>query len=66
VKNKNNEKYEAYRKLLFLSSWDTDIPWLQNEDEKGITCKICVEHYRHRKEPLEFQIVLHYNMTTIM
>jgi hypothetical protein len=45
VQNKNNEKYEAYRKQLFLSSWATDRPWLQNDDEKGMTCKICVEHY---------------------
>jgi hypothetical protein len=48
VQNKNNEKYEAYRKQLFLSSWATDRHWLQIDDEKGITCK-CVEHYR---EPL--------------
>jgi len=45
AQNKNNEKYEAYRKRLFLSSWATDRPWLQNDDEKGMTCKICVEHY---------------------
>jgi hypothetical protein len=24
AQNKNNEKYEAYRKQLFLSSWATD------------------------------------------
>ena len=45
ARNKNNEKYEAYRKWLFLSSWATDRPWLQNDDEKGMTRKICVEHY---------------------
>ena len=45
AQNKNNENYEAHRKRLFLSSWATDIPWLQNDDEKGMTCKICVEHY---------------------
>jgi hypothetical protein len=28
VQNKNNEKYETYRKQLFLSSWATDRPWL--------------------------------------
>ena len=44
--NKNNEKYEANRKRLFLSSWDTDRHWLQNDHEKGMTCKMCVEHYR--------------------
>jgi hypothetical protein len=44
AQNKNNEKYEANRKWLFLSSW-ADRPWLQNNDEKGMTCKICVEHY---------------------
>jgi hypothetical protein len=31
---------------LFLSSRATDRNWLQNDDEKGMTCKICVEHYR--------------------
>jgi hypothetical protein len=45
AQNKNKEKYEAYRKRLFLSSWATDRPCLQNDDEKGMTCKICAEHY---------------------
>jgi hypothetical protein len=45
AQNKNNEKYEAYRKWLFLSSWATDGLWPQNDDEKGMTCKICVEHH---------------------
>jgi hypothetical protein len=45
AQNKNNEKYEAYRKPLFLSSGASGRPWLQNDDEKGMTCKICVEHY---------------------
>jgi hypothetical protein len=31
AQNKNNEKYEANRKRLFLSSWDTDRHWLQND-----------------------------------
>ena len=44
AQNKNNEKYEANKKWLFLSSWTTDRHWLQNDDEKGMTCKICVEH----------------------
>ena len=44
AQNKNNGKYEAHRKRLFLSSWATDRPWLQNDDEKGKTCKICFEH----------------------
>jgi hypothetical protein len=48
ARNKNNEKYEANRKWLFLSSWATDRHRLQNDDEKGMTCKICVEHYRAR------------------
>ena len=46
AQNKNNEKYEANRKRLFLSSRATERHWLQNDDEKGMTCKICVEHYR--------------------
>jgi len=41
AQNKNNEKYEANRKRLFLSSWATDRLWLKNDDEKGMTCKIC-------------------------
>jgi len=45
AQNKNNEKDEANRKWLFLSSWATDRLWLQNDDENGMTCKICVEHY---------------------
>jgi len=45
AQNKYNEKYETNRKWLFLNSWATDRPWLQNDDEKGMTCKICVEHY---------------------
>jgi hypothetical protein len=44
AQNKNNEKYEFNRKRLFLSSWATDRHWLQNDNEKGMTCK-CVEHY---------------------
>jgi hypothetical protein len=28
AQNKNNEKYEANRKRLFLSSWDTERHWL--------------------------------------
>ena len=48
AQNKNNEKYEAYRKRLFLSSWATDIHWLQNDDEIGMTSKICVEHNRDK------------------
>ena len=46
AQNKNNEKDEANRNRLFSSSWVTDRLWLQNDDEKGMTCKICVEHYR--------------------
>jgi hypothetical protein len=38
---KNNKKYEANRKWLFLSRWATDRPWLQNDNKKGMT----VEHY---------------------
>ena len=45
TQNKYNEKYEGNRKRLFLISWATDRPWLQNDNEKGMTCKICVEHY---------------------
>ena len=45
AQNQNNEKYESNRKRLFLSSWDTDRPCLPNDDEIGMTCKICVEHY---------------------
>jgi hypothetical protein len=45
AQNKTNEKYEAISKWLFLNSWATDRPWLQNNDEKGMTRKICVEHY---------------------
>ena len=45
ARNKNNEKYEANRKWLFLSSWATERHRLQNDDEKGMTCKFCVEHY---------------------
>ena len=48
AQNKNNEKYESNRKRLFLSSWATDRPWLQNDDEIVMTCKICVEHYRDK------------------
>ena len=43
AQNKNNEKYESNRKRLFLSSQATDRHWLQNDNEKGMTCK-CVEH----------------------
>ena len=54
--NKNNEKYEANKKQLFLSSWATDRHWLQNNNEKGRTCKICVEHYvEHYGDKLNLQ-----------
>jgi hypothetical protein len=49
AQNKNDEKYESNRKQLFLSSWATDRPWLQNDDEKGMTCKICVEQQSHHR-----------------
>ena len=45
AQNKNNEKHKANRNRLFLSCWATDRLWLQNEHEKGMTCKIGVEHY---------------------
>lgn len=37
AQNKHHEQYEANRKQLFLSSWTTDRPWLQNDEEKGMT-----------------------------
>lgn len=45
AQNKHNEKYEANRKRLFLSSWATDRSWLQNDYKKGMHCKIRVEHF---------------------
>jgi hypothetical protein len=79
AQNKNNEKYESNRKRLFLSSWATDRHWLQNDNEKGMTCK-CVEHCRDMlnlqgsskkhlfiADPQKLSnLVLHYNMRTIM
>jgi hypothetical protein len=36
AQNKNNEKYVANRKRLFLSNWAKDRLWLQNDDGKKI------------------------------